>query len=304
MKDITEKLEKIIDKKYIYKDEPMSKHTSFKIGGVADYFIKVQTVQELRDVLKLAKIENIPFQLVGNGTNLLVLDEGIRGFVIKLELNKCEIEKKENFAYITAGSGITLAMLAFFAYENSLSGLEELAGIPGTIGGAIRMNAGAYGKEMKDVVIESQCMNEDGEIINLDLLSHEFGYRKSAFSGNNLIILKTTLKLKYGEKDEIKEKMNKYKESRILCQPLEFPNAGSTFKRMEDVPTAKLIQECGLKGVSIGDAEVSTKHSGFIINKGNASAEDVLKLAEYVKLKVKEKFDKDIELEIIILGEK
>lgn len=304
MEDITEKLEKIIEKKYIYKDEPMSKHTSFKIGGNADYFIKVQYAQELEQILEFAKNESIPFHIVGNGTNLLVRDGGIRGLVIKLEFYGCKVEKKEDNAYLTVGSGMTLAGLAFFALENEFSGLEELSGIPGTIGGAIRMNAGAYGTEMKDIVVNSKCMDENGKIIELDLPSHEFGYRKSAFKNNNLIILETTIKLKYGSKDEIKQKMDKYKISRIEHQPLEFPSAGSTFKRREDIPTAKLIDDCGLKGYSIGDAEVSKKHSGFIINKGNAKAEDVLELVNYVKTKVKEEFDKDIELEIIVLGEK
>ena len=304
MKDITEKLEKILDKKYIYKNEPMSKHTSFKVGGVADYFIKIQSIEELKNVLNLVRLENIPFQIIGNGTNLLVLDKGIRGLVVKLELNKLEIEKKDNFAYITVGSGMTLAGIAFLAYKNELSGLEQLSGIPGTIGGAIRMNAGAYGKEMKDIVVNSVCMDENGEIIMLDCKSHEFGYRKSIFSQNNLIILQTTIRLEYGLKNKIKARMDEYKTSRIEHQPLEFANAGSTFKRREDVPTAKLIEDCGLKGFSIGDAEVSRKHAGFIINKGNASAEDILKVVEYVKTKVKEKFDKDIELEVIVVGEK
>lgn len=304
MKDITEKLEKIIDKKNIYKDEPMSKHTSFRIGGKADYFIRVQSIQELENILDFVRNEKIPFQIVGNGTNLLVRDCGIRGLVIKLEFTHFSIDKRDDFAYITVGSGMTISQLAFLACQNELTGLEELSGIPGTIGGAIRMNAGAYGVEMKDIVISSKCMDENGKMIELDLPSHKFEYRNSVFTNNNLIILETLIKLKYGSKDEIQGKMDKYKKSRIEHQPLEYPNAGSTFKRREDIPTAKLIEDCGLKGFSIGGAEVSIKHSGFIINKGNATSEDVLKLVDYVKTKVKEKFDKDIELEIIVIGEK
>lgn len=303
MNDITESLEKIVDKKNIYKNEPMSKHTSFKIGGIADYYIKVENTEELKMLLYFAKTQDVPYLIVGNGTNLLVRESGIRGLVIKLELNHYVIEKKDDFAYITVGSGMPLARLAFVALENELSGLECMSGIPGTVGGAVRMNAGAYGREMKDIVVKSRCMTEDGEILELDLQSHKFGYRRSDFENNGLIILETVIKLEYGTKDEIKIKMDECKNSRIKNQPLEFPNAGSIFKRNPDIPVAKLIDDCGLKGYSIGDAEVSTKHSGFIVNKGNATANDVLALINHIKIKVKEKFDKDIKLEIIVIGE-
>lgn len=303
MNNISEKLENIIDKKNIYKDELMSKHTSFRIGGKADYYLKIHNEDELKQILKLAKEENIPFQIVGNGTNILVLEGGIRGFVIKLELKGYTIEKKEKNIYITVGSGVSLAKLSQIALENGFTGLEEMSGIPGTIGGAIRMNAGAYGREMKDIVVSTKCMDKNAEIKILDLDSHEFEYRKSAFEKNNLIILETTIKLEYGEKEEIQEKMNKYMESRKKNQPLEFPNAGSTFKRNSDIPTSKLIDDCGLKGYKIGDAEVSTKHAGFIVNKGKATSKDVLDLTEYVKKEVKEKFGKDIKLEVLVIGE-
>lgn len=303
MNNISEKLEKVISKENIYQDELMSKHTSFRIGGKADYYLKVHNEDELRQILKLAKEENIPFQIVGNGTNILVLEGGIRGFIIKLELKDYMIERKKENVYITAGAGISLAKLSLIALENGFTGLEELSGIPGTIGGAIRMNAGAYGREMKDIVVSTKCMNEDGEIEILDNASHEFEYRKSAFEKNHLIILETTIKLEYGEKEKIQEKMNQYMDSRKKNQPLEFPNAGSTFKRNLDIPTSKLIDDCGLKGYKIGDAEVSTKHAGFIVNKGNATSKDVLDLTEYVKKEVKEKFGKDIKLEVLIMGE-
>lgn len=196
-----------------------------------------------------------------------------------------------------------LASLAMIAFENGLSGLECMAGIPGTVGGAIRMNAGAYGKEMKDVVVFSKCMDKNGKIEELNLQSHKFEYRKSAFENNGLIILETTIKLEYGNKEQIKIKMEECKSSRIKNQPLEFPNAGSIFKRKPDVPTAKLIDECGLKGYRIGDAEVSTKHAGFIVNKGNATSKDVLELIKYIKREIKEKFNKEVELEILVIGE-
>ena len=223
--------------------------------------------------------------------------------MIKPEFNYYKIDKEDDGAYITVGCGMPLAMLAVISLENELSGFECLAGIPGTIGGAIRMNAGAYGSEMKDIVCYSKCMNKNGEIIALNFEEHKFEYRKSDFSNNELILIETTIKLAYGKKLEIEQKMKECKNLRREKQPLEFPNAGSVFKRNEDIPTAKMINDCGLKGYSIGGAEVSTKHSGFIVNKGNATSDDVLKLINYIKKVVKEKFNKEIELEILVIGE-
>ncbi len=303
MCDITEKLEKIIDKQNIFVQEPMKQHTSFKIGGVADYFINVQEPEQLRQLLNLAKQEKIPFQIVGNGTNLLVREGGIRGFVVKLDLKEYTIDRKEKEAIITCGCGMALSQLSFIALENSLTGLEAMAGIPGTLGGAIRMNAGAYGSEMKDVVVCSKCMDLDGNIQQVDFAEHQFSYRRSAFEGNGLILLETSLKLKIGEKQEIQNKMQEYKNLRKQKQPLEFPNAGSIFKRKGDILIAKLIDECGLKGYCVGDAQVSTKHSGFIINRGNATAKDVLNLIDVIGQNVKQKFDVDVALEIIVIGE-
>ncbi len=303
MCDITEKLEKIIDKQNIFVQEPMKQHTSFKIGGVADYFINVQEPEQLRQLLNLAKQEKIPFQIVGNGTNLLVREGGIRGFIVKLDLKGYTIDRKEKEAIITCGCGMALSQLSFIALENSLTGLEAMAGIPGTLGGAIRMNAGAYGSEMKDVVVCSKCMDLDGNIQQVDFAEHEFSYRRSAFEENGLILLETSLKLKFGEKQEIQNKMQEYKNLRKQKQPLEFPNAGSIFKRKGDILIAKLIDECGLKGYCVGDAQVSTKHSGFIINRGNATAKDVLNLIDVIGQNVKQKFDVDVALEIIVIGE-
>ena len=303
MCDITEKLEKIIDKQNIFVQEPMKQHTSFKIGGVADYFINVQEPEQLRQLLNLAKQEKIPFQIVGNGTNLLVREGGIRGFIVKLDLKEYTIDRKEKEAIITCGCGMALSQLSFIALENSLTGLEAMAGIPGTLGGAIRMNAGAYGSEMKDVVVCSKCMDLDGNIQQVDFAEHQFSYRRSAFEENGLILLETSLKLKIGEKQEIQNKMQEYKNLRKQKQPLEFPNAGSIFKRKGDILIAKLIDECGLKGYCVGDAQVSTKHSGFIINRGNATAKDVLNLIDVIGQNVKQKFDVDVALEIIVIGE-
>lgn len=251
MTDIYIKLQECIDIKRILKDEPMSKHTSFKIGGNADYLIKVVSIEELKFLIGLAKENGIPTQIVGNGTNLLVLDKGIRGFVIKLELDNCIIDKTEKYTYITVGAGYLTSKLSQIALKESLEGLEFLTGIPGTIGGAIRMNAGAYGREMKDIVISSKYMDYYGNIYEINIEEHNFEYRNSVFSKKNVIILETKIKLDYGNKEEISLKMQEYTKLRLEKQPLEYPNAGSTFKRKEGIITAKLIDDCGLKGFKI-----------------------------------------------------
>ena len=303
MTDFDKQLREIVKKDNILKDEPMSKHTSLKIGGSADYFIIVETVDELKLLIKFAKKNKIPITVVGNGTNLLVRDGGIRGFTIKLGFKDFKIRKTTDDVIITVDAGMSLSALSAIALKEELTGLEFLSGIPGTIGGALRMNAGAYGKEMKDIVIKTKYLDENEKIKNLNLKEHKFEYRNSIFSTINAIILDTTLRVQKGKKQDIEEKIKEYSESRKKTQPLEYPNAGSTFKRIEGTPTAKLIDDCGLKGYSIGGAEVSNKHAGFIINKEKATAKDVLELSKYVKKQVKKKFNKDIELEILVLGE-
>ena len=198
---------------------------------------------------------------------------------------------------------MSLAKLAWIALENELTGLEAMSGIPGTMGGAVKMNAGAYGREMKDLVVCSKCIDWKGKVQELNLEEHQFGYRKSAFAKNNLLILETTLRLEYGTKEEIQKKMEECKQARKQKQPLEFPNVGSIFKRKGEVPVAKWIEQAGLKGYSIGGAEVSTKHAGFIVNKGNATSEDILALIEHVQKVIQEKFSQELELEIIVVGE-
>lgn len=303
MIDLDKQLQEIVNKNNILKNEPMSKHTSLKIGGNADYFVKIKSVEELKKVLELADENDVPVTIIGNGTNLLVKDGGIRGIVVKLNLNSFKIRKTSKEILITAESGMTLATLSNIAQKEEIEGLEFLSGIPGTIGGALRMNAGAYGSEMKDVVVKTRYMTYDGKIKTLELDDHKFEYRNSIFSKLDVIIIDTTLKLKKGSKQEIETKIKEYATARRNSQPLEYPNAGSTFKRKEGIITAKLIDECGLKGFSIGDAEVSSKHAGFIINKGKATADDVLKLVEHVKKEIKNKYNLDLELEILVLGE-
>lgn len=303
MPELERQLQEIVKKNNILKNEPMAKHTSFKIGGIADYFIKVTNIEELKKLLEFSNKNKIPVTIVGNGTNILVKDGGIRGIVIKLELNGFKIKRNAEDIFITVEAGMTLAALAVIALKEEISGLEFLSGIPGSIGGAIRMNAGAYGGEMKDLVVKTRYMTYDGKIKTLEATKHEFAYRNSIFSKMDVIIIDTTIKAKKGNRTEIQEKIEEYSASRKKAQPLEYPNAGSTFKRKDGVLTAKLIDECGLKGFSVGDAEVSTKHAGFIINKGKATAKDILDLVEHIKNEIKKKYDLDIELEILVLGE-
>lgn len=291
-----------IENKIIF-DEPMKKYTSFKIGGKADCFIKVSNCSELKQALAYAKQKKLPITIIGNGTNILVKDNGIRGIVIKIDIQNINIEKHKDYAEVTVGAGYKTMALAQKLLNEELSGFEELAGIPGTIGGAIYMNAGAYGKEIKDINILTTCMDFDGNIFKLTNKEQNFGYRFSIFKENEYIILETKLKLKYKNKQEIKNNMEKYAKERKEKQPIEYPSAGSTFKRKEGLITAKAIDECGLKGYSIGGAKVSEKHAGFIVNYDNATAKDVLDLIKYVKENVYNKYRIEIEEEIKIIGE-
>lgn len=271
--------------------------------GLAEYFIKINSIDVLKNILEIANKNKIKFTIIGNGTNLLVREGGIKGLVLKLNLKDFSIKKSGDKYLITAESGLSLATLASIALKEELEGLEFLAGIPGTIGGAIRMNAGAYGSEIKDFVIKTKYMTYDGKIKTLSLKEHKFEYRNSVFSKMNAIIIDTTLEVKKGNKEEIKKKIDELAESRKASQPLEYPSAGSTFKRKEGVITAKLIDECGLKGYSVGDAEISTKHAGFIINKGKATSKDVIEIINHIKKVIKEKYNIDLDLEILILGD-
>lgn len=301
-REILENLKNIIPEEKIKKNEPMKDHTSFKIGGPAEFFIKVNSIEELKNILEFCKINKVFLTVIGNGSNLLVTDKGIKGIVIKLELKKIEIKNLEEKIEITVDSGVQLGLLAQKLLKEEISGFEELSGIPGTIGGAIIMNAGAHGKEMKDIVTEVTTIDYNGNIHKFTNEESEFTYRHSRFLNEEYIILQAKLLLEKGNKEKIKEKMNEYAQYRKEKQPIEYPSAGSTFKRGEDFITAKLIDEAGLKGYSIGDAQISEKHAGFIINKGNAKAQDVIDLVKYTTDKVYEKFGKKIELEIKILG--
>lgn len=292
-----------LEQKIIF-DEPMKKHTSFKIGGTADYFFKATTLEELQNIIKFAKIKELPITIIGNGSNLLVTDKGIRGLVIKIDIKKLKIEKKDEFAVIEVGAGNKLMALATKMKDEELSGLEGLSGIPGSVGGAVVMNAGAYGKEMKDVVLSTTCMDKNGKLYTFSNEEQEFSYRNSIFQKKDYIIIETKLKLEYGKKDEIQKRMEEYFKSRKEKQPIEYPSAGSSFKRQEGIITAKLIDDVGLKGYKIGGAQVSEKHAGFIVNYNNATATDVINLINYIKEKVYSKYGIKIEEEIKIIGER
>ena len=303
-KEILENLKSIISEEKIKQNEPMKNHTSFKIGGPAEFFIKISSIEELKNILKFCKTNDIPLTIIGNGSNLLVTDKGIKGIVTKLDLKEIEVKNLEEKIEIIVDSGVQLGLLAQKLLKEEITGFEELSGIPGTIGGAIIMNAGAHGKEMKDIVTEVAAIDYNGDIHKFTNEESHFTYRHSKFSNEEYIILQAKLLLEKGNREEIKEKMNEYAQYRKEKQPIEYPSAGSTFKRGEDFITAKLIDEAGLKGHSIGDAQISEKHAGFIINKGNATAQDVLNLVEYTTDKIYEKFGKKIELEVKVLGEK
>ena len=301
-------LEQLIDNLNISKEkikynEPMAKHTSFKIGGPAQCFINAESVEEIKQICKVASKNDINLTIIGNGSNLLVTDNGINGIVVKVNIKKFELEFSNDDVSLIVGAGNKLGEIAQKLLRNEITGFEFAAGIPGTIGGAVRMNAGAYGKEMKDIVETVKCMDYDGNIYEKSNKDLEFEYRKSMFAKNKFIILEAKLKLQKGNAQYIKDKMLEFEQSRKQKQPLEFPSAGSTFKRGEDYITAKLIDECGLKGYTIGGAQVSEKHAGFIINKGNATADDVINLIEHVKKIVYKETGKKINLEVEIIGE-
>lgn len=306
----------MLDKDYVYKDlkskfkyanilkdEPMSKHTSFKTGGPADIFIKIDNEIELKEILEYAKQNNINLNIVGNGTNLLVTDKGIRGITLQPNLKEINIEEKENKILITAGCGVPIIKLSKIAKEHNATGLEFAVGIPGTVGGAIKMNAGAYGSEIREIVKETTFIDFNGDIKTISNSEHKFVYRNSIFSKINGIILKTVIELPKGNIKEIENKMKENILSRNEKQPIDKPSAGSTFKRGEGFITAKLIDECGLKGYKIGGAEVSTKHAGFVVNNGNATSKDILDLIKHIKEEVYKKFNVNIEPEIQIVGE-
>lgn len=298
--DFAEKLKNVTAADRILIDEPMKLHTHFKLGGPADILVIPQNKDELVKIIKLIKEENVPFFLVGNGSNLIVKDGGIRGVVVKLEdLN--EIKREGN--KVIAQSGAKLKSVSDFALENNLTGLEFACGIPGSFGGAVFMNAGAYKGEMSEVLESVTVITRDGEIKVIPKDKLNLGYRTSSVMTEGHIVIDGTLDLKVGDHESILDRIETLTRLREEKQPLEFPSAGSTFKRPEGFFAAALIEECGLKGYIHGGASVSSKHSGFVINKDNATAKEVLEVIKHVQKVVKEKKNIDLQTEVLIVGE-
>ena len=291
----------ILNKEDILIDEPMSKHISFRVGGPADILVKPSSEEQIKDILTLAKKENIPYLIIGNGSNLLVRDGGIRGIVIKIaeNFNDFSIEGTT----VTAQSGAMLSFMGKAIMRNNLTGFEFAAGIPGTLGGAIAMNAGAYGGEMKDIVKSVRLIDSQGNIVELSNEEMQFAYRKSILSKEEYIVLSAVMELKEGNYEEIRDIMKDLTNKRVTKQPLNLPSAGSTFKRPEGYFAAKLIEDCGLKGLTLRGAQVSDKHCGFVVNLGGAQAKDILDLIYVVKSTVYSKFGVMLEEEVKILGE-
>ena len=281
--------------------EPMSKHTTFRIGGPADFYLCPHSTKEVQQAVQICKEENLPYFILGNGSNLLVSDKGYRGVIIQLWKNFSDISVKD--CCITAKAGALLSKVAAEALEEGLTGMEFASGIPGTIGGAVFMNAGAYGGEMKDIIKEVKVLDDQGEVRVLSNEEMKLGYRTSIVKEKGYTVLSAVLQLKKGEVSVIRETMEDLKNRRTSKQPLDMPSAGSTFKRPEGYFAGKLIMDSGLRGFSVGGAQVSEKHCGFVVNKGGATAEDVTALIREVQRRVKEKFGVELETEVRFLGE-
>ena len=296
--NIYDKVVDIVGEENVHTDEPMSRHTTFRIGGNADYFVKPGNADEVAAVIAVCREYNIPYFILGNGSNLLVSDDGYRGMIMD-NMDSVTVDGR----IITAQAGAMLVRVSVMARDNALTGLEFASGIPGTIGGAVYMNAGAYGGEMKNVVKTVRAIDEYGRIYELDSEKMDFSYRHSIVEERKLIVLEVTLELEHGSREAIDDRMKELAEARRSKQPLEYPSAGSTFKRPEGYFAGKLIMDAGLRGYSVGGAQVAEKHCGFVINKGGATASDVVELIRDVQHDVDDKFGVTLEPEVKMLGE-
>ena len=296
-----DKLTSVIAKERVYVDEPMSRHTTFRVGGPADFFVTPKAKEEVRDVIRICKEAGMPYYIIGNGSNLLVSDAGYRGVIVQIykEMNEVKVEGD----LVKAQAGALLSGIAAKALGAELSGFEFASGIPGTIGGACVMNAGAYGGEMKDVLESVTVLTGEGKIIELGRNELELGYRTSVIAKKGYIVLGAVLKLERGDGEKIKTYMDELKEKRVTKQPLEYPSAGSTFKRPEGYFAGKLIEDAGLRGFQVGGAQVSEKHCGFVTNRDHATAADIMELMRQVQIRVKENSGVDLEPEVKRLGD-
>ena len=296
-----DKLTDYIEETRIYKDEPMKKHTTFRVGGNADYFVVPKTEEEVKNIVSLCKSEGMPYFILGNGSNLLVGDKGYRGVIIQIckEMNQIEVQGTS----LLVQAGALLSKVGSAALEAGLAGFEFASGIPGTMGGAVFMNAGAYGGEMKDILAEVTVLDENGEVRVLKKEELELGYRTSVVAKKGYVVLSARVELQSGDKKKIEARMQELKVQRTTKQPLEYPSAGSTFKRPEGYFAGKLISDSGLRGFQVGGAQVSEKHCGFVINKENATASDIVELMNQVIEKVQNEFGVTLEPEVRKLGE-
>ncbi len=298
--DFSKVLSDLFESDKIYIDEPMKNHTSFKVGGPADILVTPEGTEDVVKLVKVCSEHNVPCIIIGNGSNLLVRDGGVRGVVVKLSrMDKISIDGDR----ITAESGVKLSELCKAAMAEELAGLEFACGIPGSVGGAVAMNAGAYNGEISNVIESAVCIDSKGRVMKLSKDDLELGYRTSAVLKHGYTVVEAVFKLQKGEKEKIGSRIEDLNRRRSERQPLEFPSAGSTFKRPEGHFAAKLIEDTGLKGLSVGGAEVSIKHSGFIINKKEASAKDILDLISLVQRQVKEAYGVELHTEVRIIGE-
>jgi len=295
------KLIEIAGSEQVCTDEPMKQHTTFRIGGRADYFVSPTETEQIRKVIELCRRENMPWYVIGNGSNLLVSDHGFRGVIIRLFKNYAGLRIEGEQIFVQAGA--LLSRTANAALQEGLTGFEFAAGIPGTIGGAMVMNAGAYGGEMKDITESVTVLTPEGELLTLKREELEMGYRTSLIARKGYLVLEAVLKLTRGNQEQIKEKMADLRQRRISKQPLEYPSAGSTFKRPQGYFAGKLIMDAGLRGFQVGGAQVSEKHCGFVVNTGDATAEDVLELIRQVSAKVRALEGVTLEPEVRLLGE-
>lgn len=297
---VVEALQKFVPGENIYLQEPMAGHTTFRIGGPADCFLQIENEEQIKGVQRYLNMVEMPYFVLGNGSNLLVNDGGYRGIILQIGPKMSEIVVEGG--RIVAKAGALLSQVARVAMEHGLTGLEFASGIPGTVGGGVMMNAGAYDGEMSQVVTQVRVISRDGETMELDRATMEFGYRTSTIRNNSFIVTEVTFELQKGDRDVIMAKMEELMARRKEKQPLEYPSAGSTFKRPEGYFAGKLIMDAGLRGFRVGDAQVSEKHCGFVINRGNATAKDVLALVSHVQKEVRNQFGVELELEVKLLG--
>lgn len=298
--ELNEEMIQLLGEEAVWPDEPMSRHTSFRVGGCADYYLTPRKDQ-IRDLLALCERSGIPVTVIGNGSNLLVGDGGIRGAVVEIGANAARIRVEDTVIFAEAGAG--LARAAQEAARASLTGLEFASGIPGTVGGAVVMNAGAYGGEIKDILLWADVMDEKRIVHRLSAEELDLSYRHSMVMDRKWIVLEAALSLTKGDPAAIRARMEELRGQRLAKQPLEYPSAGSTFRRPQGYFAGKLIMDAGLRGYSVGGAQVSEKHCGFVINKGNATAEDILCLMEQVQERVKKAFGVSLEPEVKLVGE-